>query len=174
MPFMYKPQFKLLLTCNKLPHIPSHDGGTWRRLRVSPWETEFVDFVPNNPKQFPKDRDLCDKLKGWGPSFMYKLLNDYYQIYNKQGLKEPTKVTQYTDKYKKDTDTYYEYLKEVFNLTKNDEDEESLTSVYGSFKTWYMEAYSTKAPPRKDFVNYLTDAGYKVNEGIIKGLKYKG
>ena len=174
MPFMYKPQFKLLLTCNKLPHIPSHDGGTWRRLRVSPWETEFVDFVPNNPKQFPKDRDLCDKLKGWGPSFMYKLLNDYYQIYNKQGLKEPTKVTQYTDKYKKDTDTYYEYLKEVFNLTKNDVDEESLTSVYGSFKTWYMEAYSTKAPPRKDFVNYLTDAGYKVNEGIIKGLKYKG
>lgn len=44
-PIRYKPQFKLLLTCNKLPFIPS-TGGTWRRLRISPQENEFT----YNPK----------------------------------------------------------------------------------------------------------------------------
>ena len=174
MPFMYKPQFKLLLTCNKLPHIPSHDGGTLRRLRVTPWESEFIDGKPKKPNQFPKDRDLCDKLKGWAPGLMWILLNKYYPIYDKQGLKEPAKVKLHTEKYKKDTDIYYEFIQETYNITNNSEDNEGITSAYCSFKSWHMEAYSSKAPPKKDFMNYLTDAGYKIHNNSIQGIKYKG
>jgi P4 family phage/plasmid primase-like protien len=173
MPFMYKPQFKLLLTCNKLPHIPSHDGGTWRRLRVSPWESEFVDGEPELPHQYPKDRELGDKLKTWGPAFIWILLNKYYPIYKASGLNTPLKVTQHTEKYKKDTDTYLEFLVDYYIITKDEKDSEPLNIVYNCFKDWYQQAYSSKPPPRKDFVNYLTDYKYKIVNGEIKGLKYK-
>lgn len=172
-PFRYKPQFKLILTCNKLPHIPSHDGGTWRRLRVSPWESEFIDGVPKLPHQFPKDRELDDKLKKWKSAFVWFLINDYYPSYSKIGIKEPDKIRQYTDKYKKDTDTYYEFLRDTMIITKDDADIESVCSIYTIFKSWYLEGYSMRAPPRKDFNNYLTDAGYKISNGMVKGIRFQ-
>ena len=89
---VFKPQFKLLLACNKLPHIPSRDGGTWRRLRVSPWEAEFVPVdnyghyknKPLKPNQFPRDYDLDDKLEVWKEAFMWLLLTVYYPAYKKK------------------------------------------------------------------------------------------
>ena len=175
-PFRYKPQFKLVLTCNKLPQIPSHDGGTWRRLRVSPWESEFVDGVPKLAHQFPKDPLLAEKLKQWPQAFIWLLLNVYYPDYDKNGLQEPKKVTQFTDKYKKDTDTYHEYLSENMVITRDSADSESLMNMYTSFKSWYNEAYSnTKmraCPARKEFMNYLNDSGYKVENGKVSGVKF--
>ena len=53
-PVDFYPQFKTLLTCNKLPFIPFNDGGTWRRLKVVPFEIEFVENpkLPNQKKRF--------------------------------------------------------------------------------------------------------------------------
>ena len=175
-PFKYKPQFKLVLTCNKLPSIPSNDGGTWRRLRVSPWESEFVDN-PTKPNQFAKDPELDEKMKTWNQGFMWLLLNVYYPMYCDKGLKEPKKVTQYTDKYKKDTDVYWEYLSENTAITKNEDDSESLKNMYASFKAWYNDRYSgtkMKLPLYKDFANYLNDSGYKIENGNkVLGIKFR-
>lgn len=177
-PFKYKPQFKLVLVCNKLPSIPSHDGGTWRRLRVSPWESEFVDGQPESPHQFSKDPELTEKLKTWKQAFMWLLLNVYYPEYQKNGLNAPKKVTQYTDKYKKDTDIYWEYISEHIEITNNDQDFESIIELYSSFKNWFLLAYQgTKmgknCPARKVFINYLTEAKYKINNNKIYGIKFK-
>lgn len=176
-PFMYKPQFKLVLTCNKLPNIPSTDGGTWRRLRVSPWESEFVD-EPKLPNQHAKDPELGEKLKTWNQGFMWLLLNVYYPYYCNNELKEPKKVTQFTDKYKKDTDIYWEYIYENIDITKNNEDSESLMNMYNSFRNWYCEAYAntkmgSSCPARKVFTNYLNDSAYKVENGKVYGVKFK-
>ncbi|AYV76011.1 MAG: D5-like helicase-primase [Terrestrivirus sp.] len=173
-PFMYKPQFKLLLACNELPQVPAHDGGTWRRLRVSPWESEFVDGPLQHNRQFPKDKELGEKMKNWGPAFSWILLSKYYPIYNKQGLFEPDKIKQFTDKYKKDTDTYYEYLRDIMVITKDPGDQESVANMYSNFKGWYFEGYSAKAPPRKDFANYIANAGYKVINGVVRGMRFRG
>src|SRR5439155_6741299 len=110
-PIRYKPQFKLLLTCNKLPFIPSVDGGTWRRLRVSPWESEFVD-EPKFPNQFKKDYELLEKLELWKKAFMWYLINIWYPIFKKYGLIEPEKVTQFTKKFKKQSDIFLEFIEE--------------------------------------------------------------
>jgi hypothetical protein len=132
-----------------------------------------VDGEPELPHQYPKDRELGDKLKTWGPAFIWILLNKYYPIYKASGLNTPLKVTQHTEKYKKDTDTYLEFLVDYYIITKDEKDSEPLNIVYNCFKDWYQQAYSSKPPPRKDFVNYLTDYKYKIVNGEIKGLKYK-
>lgn len=173
-PFRYKPQFKLMLTCNKMPHIPSYDGGTWRRVRAVPYESKFVDGKPANAREFPKDRGLEERMKKWGPAFMWLLLNVYYPIYDRDGLNVPEKVMAFTDKYKKDTDTYYEYLRDVMVITKDKKDQESISVVYNNFKSWYFEGYSVRAPARKDFINYLIDAGYKLLNGSIRGMRFRG
>lgn len=42
------PQFKMVLTCNRLPEIPLQDGQTWRRIRVVEFQSIFCEPEPNN------------------------------------------------------------------------------------------------------------------------------
>jgi phage/plasmid-associated DNA primase len=169
-PFTYKPQFKLILVCNKLPYIPSNDGGTWRRLRVTPFESEFV-HKPTKKNQFLRDDELCEKMEKWGPPFIWLLLNVYYPRYVKYGLEEPKKVTQYTDAYKKDSDVYCEFLADFVEEGDKEKDGEKIDFLYNMFKNWYRGAYSEKVPPRKELVSYLKGRGYVVERNYVKGIK---
>ena len=172
-PIRFKPQFKMLLTCNKLPFIPSSDGGTWRRLRVSPWESEFVD-VPKYDYQFAKDYDLVEKLKIWKKAFAWYLINIYYPKYKKNGLKEPSKVTQYTKKYQKDSDLFFEYIDNNLTITNNDADFEGHDVLYAGLKYWYGESYSAKCPfSKKQFAEYLQNNNYKTKNNYLYGVKFK-
>jgi P4 family phage/plasmid primase-like protien len=172
-PIRYKPQFKLLLTCNELPNIPSRDGGTWRRLRVSPWESEFVD-EPKRANQFKKDYDLTEKLEQWSGAFLWYLITIWYPVYKKEGLKEPAKVTYFTNKYKKDSDIFYEFLDSNYVFTKNDNDFEEHNMVYAAMKYWYSDAMNGKCPyKKKQLVEYLTKNNYNSKNGCLYGVKFK-
>ncbi len=174
-PFRFKPQFKLLLTCNKLPFIPSNDGGTWRRLRVSPWESKFVDGVPNAAKrEFKKDYNLTDKLEGWKQPLIWLLLKIYYPKYIKEGLIEPKKVTLFTDNYKKDSDVYFEYFSEHLEKTEVDKDNELVNTVFESFREWLKENHSSsRIPNKKEFVEYLNTKDYIMKNERIYRIKFK-
>lgn len=179
-PFEYKPQFKIGLVCNKLPNIPANDGGTWRRLRVVPFESEFVDpedFNPNKPRQFLKDPNLADKMKNWAAPFMWLLLNVYYKKYkdNNYNIKEPAKVKSSTDKYKKDSDKYHEFLSEHIVETKNHNDSISVVELYNTFKHWHVDAgYGRNIPNRNEFVNYIVgNRNLEIEIGQFMGICYK-
>jgi P4 family phage/plasmid primase-like protien len=73
-PVDFYPQWKLMLTCNSLPTISATDGGTWRRLRVVPFEMEFVDN-PSKSYQKKIDRTIKKKLPLWAEAFMSILIN---------------------------------------------------------------------------------------------------
>lgn len=172
-PIRFKPQFKLLLTCNKLPYIPSTDGGTWRRLRVSPWESEFVDD-PKKPNQFKKDYDLTEKLNTWKKAFLWYLLKVWYPRFKKEGLKEPAKVTQFTNNYKKDSDIFFEFLDNSVEFTKNDTHCIDHSELYASMKYWYNDAYTGRCPyNKKQLVKYLNDNNYSVKDGFLYGARFK-
>ncbi|ARF09495.1 D5-like helicase-primase [Indivirus ILV1] len=172
-PIRYKPQFKLLLTCNKLPFIPSTDGGTWRRLRVSPWESEFTDN-PKLPHQFQKDPDLLEKFELWKKAFLWYLLKVYYPKYLKQGLCEPAKVTQFTNKYKKQSDLFFEFLDSNLTFTKDNKHFESYDVLYASLKYWYTESYAGRCPyAKKDLQEYLINNNYKTDKNYLYGVRFK-
>jgi P4 family phage/plasmid primase-like protien len=80
-PFEFLPQFKLVLICNNLPFIPANDGGTWRRLRVTPFESSFVDKKPKGPKQFRKDEELQEEFPQWAQPMIWLVITKYYPIF---------------------------------------------------------------------------------------------
>lgn len=174
-PFTYLPQFKLILTCNDLPKIPANDGGTWRRIRVSPFESEFVDDTPNAPHQFKKDPLLEAKIKTWPQAFIWMLINIYYPIYDSGPLKEPAKVTSRTNNYKKEEDIYSQFLTDT--VTHDPDDHIEVVHLYNTFKNWYAERSSIKrCPGLQDLTNYLTKNGYKTvknnSKTYIQGITF--
>jgi phage/plasmid-associated DNA primase len=175
-PFYYKPQFKLVLTCNKLPGIPSNDDGTWRRLRVTPWDTQFVDWIPREKHECKKDKNLGEEMKTWGPAFIWLLINVYYPKYKKPeneggGLQEPIQVTDHTNSYKTDNDIYSEFMNESVEKS-TDDDCESVPFLYDMFKKWHSSSYDKqKVPAKKDFVKNLEKAKYVIKKNSIFGIK---
>lgn len=168
-PIEFYPQFKTILTCNKLPFIPSNDGGTWRRLRVAPFEMKFVNN-PKEPNERKKDRHLKDKMENWKEPFLFMLIKRYANIVSKYGLREPDKVKEFTNDYQRQSDIYYEYLSEQLEITNDKKDTISLATLYADFRMWSKEAHTDRRiPPRLEFKENIEE---KI--GKIKNNKWKG
>jgi len=169
-PIEFYPQFKTLLACNKLPEIPSTDGGTWRRIRVVPFEMRFTDDVvePNDRK---KDPDLRRKMETWHQAFM-SILVEYNKRFKNEGNSEPTKVKDHTLMYQQKSDLILEYIE--------DRIEDSLThkvlvtELYDDFKFWCSDSKNIKvAFDRKGFETEIGNKkGVHVN-GKFNGIKLK-
>lgn len=173
-PVKFKPQFKLLLTCNKLPDIPSSDGGTWRRLRVVEFGSKFVDD-PKKPNEYKKDPYLPDKLITWKEAFM-TILIERFKVYVVNGLKEPLEVIQYTNKYRENSDVFLEFINEVLEDTQNEDDVMTLDNIYKYFSNWYKQSGKTgkKCPDRKELKTYLIEKReLKFAENKYYGIKMK-
>ena len=178
---MYKPQFKLTCTCNKLPNIPSSDGGTWRRVRVCPWKSKFVqkdEFdkykvdgkLPNNI--FERDNNLPKLLESWAPGFLWLLFRKYYKDYRLNGLQEPDEVKQHTNKFKDNSDCFLDFIKTRIKITDNKKDKELSTDIYRMFANWYKDNCQGKVPKKGDMMEYLsTQEGITIKGNYIFGLK---
>ena len=177
-PFEYKPQWKIGLICNKLPTLPSTDGGTTRRLKVIPFESEFVSKVdPRKPKQFKVDPSLADRMKSWQAPFMWLLLNIYYKKYreNNYTIDEPAKVTTFTDNYKRDSDKYYEFITQYIVATNDENDTISIISLYSTFKTWHTESgYGRNIPNKREFANHIiSNKNFNIDSDNFVGICFK-
>ena len=151
-PIEFKPQFKLVLTCNDLPQIPSNDNGTWRRIRTVHFPSKFVENPnPKKKYEYQIDYEIPKKLQEWGNAFMYIVLK-YYKEYKQLGkIKEPESVTKHTNEYKQNSDQFSLFFNEKFTETEKDSDIIQIDEAYFHFQEWYKLAYgSTKVPTRKD------------------------
>lgn len=178
-PYKYIPQFKLMLSCNELPNIPSDDNGTWRRIRVTPWESEFKDHddVLEDPtKHFYKDPTLEDKLKKWKGAFMWYLIKYHFEgkELDKNPINEPDKVKFSTNKYRNDTNFYNEFLDEEIQFTKDPDDYIPFGHLYEVFKKWYDQSYSSKnIPPKKELFSFLKGRKFKMRNNKLIEAKLK-
>ena len=171
-PIEFFPQFKTVLTCNKLPFIPSNDGGTWRRLRVAPFEMKFVNN-PKEPYERKKDRYLKDKMDNWKEAFLFLLIDRYVTRFKINGLKEPEKVKEFTNEYQRQSDIYYEYISEQLQLTGNSKDRINLTTMYNDFKMWYKEAHTErKIPARAEFKENVEEKIGKMKSNGWRGIRF--
>ena len=158
-PIEFKPQFKMVLTCNDLPVISANDRGTWRRISVVEFISKFVDEPdPNEKYEFKIDDNLEEKLKIWPEAFMYILIQ-YYKKYKKNGIKEPEEVKKAHDEYQSESDYFVQFINDKLVVLENcDSKGIKLEDIYFVFKQWFSHTmgYSGKCPTKKDLKSSLT------------------
>ncbi len=156
-PFKFRAQFKLFLSTCQMPDLPD-DAGLWRRIRIIPFGTQFVD-EPIEEHQMMIDRQLEQKIEEWAKPFMFILIKQY-QIYREKGLVTPQKIKTLTKKYQHMNDPSViidEFVNEIIEKTDSESDQLYGDEIYFRFKVWYKEAYQyRKRIRKKEFLNYLS------------------
>ena len=188
-PITFKPQFKMVLTCNDMPKLPPGDGGVWRRVRAVEFCSTFKDdpeghwvspdgnllsedehqehekndiidkWIPKNKDypEYPIDRDLKAKaFTYWKQPFMWYLIQKYKK-YKEVGLKEPAKVIEFTEKYKKENDKILEFLEDNIVPSGDDKSCLLLKIVYEEFRFWHTENYPDERIPSKTVLKSRMD-----------------
>ena len=109
---------KMFMMCNRLPPVNSMDQGTWRRIKVIPFESKFVqDDHPElrikKPNVFPRDPKLDEKLIKWREPFLSLLVHLYETEYIPYGMgRAPEIVDQASNKYKESFDIFARFKNE--------------------------------------------------------------
>jgi P4 family phage/plasmid primase-like protien len=109
---------KIVMMCNRLPPVNSMDQGTWRRIRVIPFESKFVpsdhpELAAKKPHVFPRDPQLDEKLRLWREPFLSLLVHLYETEYIPNGLDPtPEVVMKASNKYKDSFDVYARFKTE--------------------------------------------------------------
>jgi P4 family phage/plasmid primase-like protien len=103
---------KMFMSCNDLPPVSSMDEGTWRRIRVIPFESRFLppdhpDVQLKRPNIFLRDPKLEEKIRTWREPFLSLLVHIYNTEYLVTGLSPvPEIVVKASNKYKSDFDLF--------------------------------------------------------------------
>jgi phage/plasmid-associated DNA primase len=155
-PVEFKPQFKLFLLCNHLPHVPSDDGGTWRRIRVVEFGSKFVES-PNaeRPNEYPIDMELTPKLDSWKEHFMALLL-DYYRRFDHVKIDEPEAVMECTRLYQRTNDHLADFMDTCIEPSDDATAMLGIDEVFAQLREWIKdEAIPIKPPKKHDAQAYL-------------------
>lgn len=176
-PIEFKPQFKMIMTCNELPEVPSDDGGTWRRIRVIEYTSRFLDKPdPSNPKEFPIDPDISEKLDRWADTFISMII-DHHKRMDPKGIDEPMEVRIATEGYKKNNDVIGQYVTDKIVKDTDAPERLQLLKLFQDFKNWAYQNVpkGKKLPDRSQFRAYLekTYGAYPTDGKGWKGLRLK-
>jgi P4 family phage/plasmid primase-like protien len=120
-PFFFTPQFKLVCMCNDLPHIPSNDDGTWRRLEVVDFVSKFVDSesdVNHELNRYIKDKTIKNKIPMWVIPFFAMLL-PMWRDYDENSIEIPDEIKAKTNEYRGDNDIIGQWIGQYCETADN-------------------------------------------------------
>jgi P4 family phage/plasmid primase-like protien len=118
-PIEFRPQHTIFFACNDPPEVQTTDEGTWRRIRVVPFISKFVDSdnivlkANKTPYHFPKDPNIKNNFSVWKPLFLNELINRHNNLKaNNFRLETPEKIKMANLEYKKDHNIYESFKNE--------------------------------------------------------------
>jgi P4 family phage/plasmid primase-like protien len=169
----FKVSGKLFMMCNTLPTINSMDRGTWRRIRLIPFESKFVnpdDKDIGKPNVFPRDMNLNAKLKKWRIPFFSRLVHIYLTEYavNDNGTLEPAPkiVTSESDKYRESFDSFAKFKASRIREDKSSTDTTPLSNFWRAYKYWLESVGGAgKKLSQTELVRRLEDEFGKPGDG---------
>lgn len=133
-PVVFKPQFKMVMTCNTLNQISATDGGTWRRIRVVTFDSKFVSSPDPNTEEQPMDPRLTSKLEIWAP-YLATMLVNRFATFNDKVITEPAEISKATYSYRCQTDIETDFITTYLNQTNDKDDLLAVTDVLRLYKT---------------------------------------
>jgi P4 family phage/plasmid primase-like protien len=148
---------RIFMSCNELPAVSSMDDGTWRRLRVIPHVSTFVEEGKStNPAAnvHPRDPLLDSKIIKWRPYFAGMLAWYYENRYLRGGFKEPAQVTSASDRYKEENDLFAAFAQDC--MVREVGAEARLMDVMGRYKIWTTYNPGKKTLQKKDIIQRMT------------------
>ncbi len=170
----FKIMGKLFMMCNKLPPIHSMDRGTWRRIRVIPFVSKFVE--PDSPdidakkNIYPRDDYLDVKLRRWRETFFARLVYVYEMEYMKNGLSPiPDIVLQESQKYKETFDVFAKFRTAHLRVVK-DGSETPLQEIWRAYNNWHANNSSGPKLNQAEFTKKLDE---EFGEGVGKKKVYR-
>jgi len=101
--FYFYPILKLWIFGNHKPAIKGNDFGIWRRVRLIPFLENFEGRA---------DEDLTEKLKMEAPGILNWIVQGCL-LWQREGLKPPSKVVQAVQDYRTEEDTLADFLEET-------------------------------------------------------------
>jgi len=168
-------QFHLVVCTNTLFEINSNDDGTWRRIRICDFMSKFVDPgsqpLPNVPHQFPKDKNLKDKLDDWAVMFASMLVK---QAFDNQGVVDACDmVVASSNKYRQGQDHISAFVNEM--VGKNPDKFIKKTELCEQFKFWFQEQEggNRRAPKPTEVYEYMDNKFGKACRGKL-GMGWEG
>ena len=177
--FEFKPQFKMILTCNQKPKLPEDDEATWRRIVLVEFISKFTwephgeevngIWIPENKDkpEFPIDVTVNEHFEDWASYFMSLLIHTYNSMEGK-ALNEPIEVKQYTKEYHQAQDILQEFINEKIDIDEGNNlpKRELLLEV----KRWLEMNY----PDERNKFKKKKQVEYMNKKFEVKGNSYKG
>jgi P4 family phage/plasmid primase-like protien len=167
------PQFKLVVCANEFMTIKAQDHGTWRRIRVVPFEALFTENPvkgdPDKPYQFKLDRNLKDKFPVWRETFVAMLVE---RAYKTQGVvTDCDRVLEASNEYRKRQDYLAEFIADKIIRQVGSVIRKSQLSE--EFKVWFNVNFGTRNPSPKDLHDALDRQFGKQKGGVWKDVRLK-
>ena len=180
-PFEFTPQFKLICMCNDLPHIPSNDDGTWRRLEVVDFISRFVDSpeeINEDLHRYQKDKGIKNKIPMWVIPF-YAMLLPNWREYDINSITIPAEIKAKTNEYRSDNDIIGQWIEQECDVGDNIKSADNITKVaptefktlYDKFSEWCAEVLGRQANNIPDMSSVKTSLK-KWQEKSDFGLNY--
>jgi P4 family phage/plasmid primase-like protien len=140
----FKITGKIFLACNRMPPIHSMDGGTWRRIRVIPFDSRFVPAADPmvNPDRhiYPRDDMLDERIKSWRVPFFSLLVHYYETKYCPHGVKNiPAVVMQASENYKGSYDTLGKFLVARVRREIGCDNPPTFKTLWNTYKLWHQD-----------------------------------
>lgn len=129
LPYEFEPTGKVWLATNHLPKISGVDHGIWRRIKLLPFERSFSDSE--------QDKQLGHKLKLEMSGILNRAIAGCL-TWQRDGLTEPSAVTEATQEYREDMDPLTGFFADCIATGPHDDCtyETSSEALYRTYCNW--------------------------------------
>jgi P4 family phage/plasmid primase-like protien len=161
----FKPQYSMVMCCNEFPTIKGSDHGTWRRVVVVDFISQFSDNpqpTPENPYQYRADHELLSRLPVWRETFLAMLVERAFRNF---GAFSPCKtVEEATKRFKQRDDFICNFVGE--RIQKQTGRRLTKIALNEEFDLWFKNNGDGKKPKLRQLHEMMdTKFGKVRNEG---------